>query len=70
MNIVKMLEKELCGDAYSIEVLNDKVVINNDYDGVIILDEKLNLIKKIDIEQDMCIYNDIVVDGMQELSMI
>ena len=58
-----MLEKELCGDAYSIEVLNDKVVINNDYDGVIILDEKLNLIKKIDIEQDMCIYNDIVVDN-------
>ncbi len=44
------------------EILRDNIIINDDYEGLIILDYNLDIVKKISIDQELCIYNAIVID--------
>ena len=62
MNINKIIEKTYSGDAYILEVLKDKVILNDNYEGVIVLNSNLSIVKRISIDQDLCIYNAIVID--------
>jgi hypothetical protein len=43
-------------DIYFLDVVYDKIVVNDNYDGIQILDSNLNLIKKIKIFSDITIY--------------
>ena len=57
---VKMLVKTLelnNNDVYFIETLEDSIIINDNYSGVIILDKKLNFVKKIRLIDDLMIYS-------------
>ncbi len=67
MNINKIIEKTYSGDAYILEVLKDKVILNDNYEGVIVLDSNLSIVKRISIDQDLCIYNAIVIDEKEIL---
>lgn len=62
MNINKVIENTYNGDAYLMEILRDNIIINDDYEGLIILDYNLDIVKKISIDQELCIYNAIVID--------
>ena len=39
-------------DIYFMEVVSDKIIINDNYDGVLILDSELNIIKRIKLLDD------------------
>lgn len=43
-------------DIYFMEVVSDKIIINDNYDGVLILDSELNIIKRIKLLDDLMIY--------------
>lgn len=62
MNINKVIENTYNGDAYLMEILRDNIIINDDYEGLIILNYNLDIVKKISIDQELCIYNAIVID--------
>ncbi|MBO4457123.1 MAG: hypothetical protein J5802_05350 [Butyrivibrio sp.] len=62
MNICKKAERTFAGDAYFLETLNDKVIVNSNYNGLIVLNDNIEPIKTIEIDQDICIYNAIVID--------
>lgn len=62
MNINKVIENTYNGDAYLMEILRDNIILNDDYEGLIILDYNLDIVKKISIDQELCIYNAIVID--------
>lgn len=44
-------------DVYFLATVNDRIVINNNYIGILILDVELNLINDIDIISDFMIYS-------------
>ena len=62
-----MNEKTICGDIYFLQVVGDKIVLNDDYEGLCILDSNLQAIKKIKINQDIVIYNSVVVSEKEVL---
>lgn len=43
-------------DIYFLDIIGNKIVVNDNYVGVIILDAKLNVIKRIKIMDDLVIY--------------
>ncbi|WP_312752928.1 hypothetical protein [Rummeliibacillus suwonensis] len=49
--------KQRDNDVYFIEVLFDKIIINDNYDGILILDTNLNLIKRINIFKGIIVYS-------------
>lgn len=49
-------------DIYFMELVSDKLVINDDYDGVFILDLELNMIKELKLFNDMSIYMSFIKD--------
>ena len=67
MSVCKKAEKTFTGDAYVLETLNDKVIVNNNYRGLIVLNEDIEPVKTIDIGHDICIYNAIVIDDERVL---
>ena len=67
MNISKKTEKTFSGDAYFLETLNDKAIVNNNYEGFMVLNKDIEIIKMIDIDQEVCIYNAIVIDDARIL---
>lgn len=42
-------------DIYFIEIVQDKIIINDNYEGVIILDGQLNIVKKFELLDDMVV---------------
>lgn len=62
-----MNEKTICGDIYFLQIVGDKIVLNDDYEGLCILDSNLQAIKKIKIIQDIVIYNSVVVSEKEVL---
>ena len=67
MSVCKKAEKTFIGDTYFLETLNDKVIVNNNYRGLIVLNEDIEPVKTIDIGHDICIYNAIVIDDERVL---
>lgn len=49
-------------DIYFMEIVSDKLVINDNYDGVFILDLELNMIKELKLFNDMSIYMSFIKD--------
>lgn len=43
-------------DIYFMEVLSDKIIINDNYDGILILDNNLDLIKRLNIFEGITVY--------------
>lgn len=67
MLILKENEITMDNDIYFLQVVKNKIVVNYNYEGILILDSNLSVIKKIDIYQDFCIYNAIVLNGDEVL---
>ena len=47
-------------DVYFLQVIGSKIIINDNYDGIMILDRNMNFLKKIKIFEGICIYNSFV----------
>lgn len=47
-------------DIYFMEVLSDKIIINDNYEGILILDSNLNVIKRLKIFKGIAIYSSFV----------
>ncbi|MBU3131876.1 hypothetical protein KPL40_05370 [Clostridium gasigenes] len=47
-------------DIYFMEVLSDKIIINDNYDGILILDNNLNLIKRLKLFEDITVYSSFI----------
>lgn len=63
-------EKELNmkdDDIYFLEVVSDKIVINDNYKGIQIIDKNLNIIKKLEIFNDMTIYSSYISTSSKEI---
>jgi hypothetical protein len=43
-------------DVYILEGINSEVLINNNYDGVLLLNKSLIISQQIDLFDDICIY--------------
>ncbi|NFH70234.1 hypothetical protein FDC35_12740 [Clostridium botulinum] len=54
-------------DIYFMEVLSDKIIINDNYDGILILDNNLDLIKRLNVFEDMTIYSAFVNNNEEML---
>jgi len=52
---MKLIRNFTNNDIYFIEVVSDKIVINDNYDGIFILDNELNIITSIKLLKDMVI---------------
>jgi len=58
MGLVKFRELNIIGnDVYLLEIIDDKIVINDNYEGIIILDRFFNIIKTIKIFDDLMIWD-------------
>lgn len=60
MNIFEKIDNN---DIYFIEIVSNVVVINDNYGGIQILDDKFNIIKKIELFEGLKIYNSYVKDN-------
>lgn len=49
--------KQNNNDIYFMEVLSDKIITNDNYDGILILDNNLNLIKRLKIFEGITVYS-------------
>ncbi|MCR5526477.1 MAG: hypothetical protein K6F39_03755 [Lachnospiraceae bacterium] len=49
-------------DTYFLQTVGNFIVINDDYNGVIIMDSDFERIDNISIMEDLCIYNSVVID--------
>lgn len=67
MVILKENEITMENDIYFLQVVKNKIIVNNNYEGILILDSDLSVVKKIDIYQDFCIYNAIVLNSDEVL---
>lgn len=67
MEILKENEITIYNDIYFLKIVKNKIVVNNNYEGILILNSDLSVIKKIDIYQDFCIYNAIVLNNNEVL---
>ncbi len=56
INYIKEIEFQN-NDIYFLAIVNNRIVINNNYKGILILDEDLNVINDIDIISDFVIYS-------------
>ena len=53
--LVKDIFEEDKNDIYFLEIVGDKVVINDNYKGILIFDDRFNLVKKIDIFEEIIV---------------
>lgn len=53
-------------DIYFIEVIENKIIVNNNYQGVLIYDLELNLIKNMNLFEDILIYSSYIL-GKNEI---
>lgn len=61
------MEKKINGnDIYYLQVIGDRIIINDNYEGIIIFDYKLNILRKIKIYEGICIYSSFII-GENEL---
>jgi len=56
MNLVKRYEFKVDAQLYFLEIIGNKIVINDNYEGIIILDNFFNIIKTIKIFDDIMIW--------------
>jgi hypothetical protein len=54
-------------DIYFLEVISSKIVINNNYKGIIILSQDLEILKEVDIFDDIMIYSGYINEISEEL---
>lgn len=47
-------------DVYFLQVIGTKIIINDNYDGILVLDCNLNLLKKINVFDGICIYSSFI----------
>lgn len=50
-------------DVYFIQVVGNKIVINNNYEGIIVYDYGINKIKEIQLFEDICIYSSFISEN-------
>lgn len=61
------MEKKINGnDIYYLQVIGDRIIINDNYEGIIIFDYKINMLKKIKIYEGIYIYSSFII-GENEL---
>lgn len=65
--VIYMVKKIKNNDAYKLQVVGNRIVINNNYTGLCIYDKQMNLIKKLKIKKGLLITETFVID---EQSMI
>lgn len=54
-------------DIYFMEVLSDKIIINDNYDGILILDNNLDLIKRLNIFEGITVYSSFINNSEEML---
>ncbi|WP_432748264.1 hypothetical protein [Pectinatus frisingensis] len=59
--------KQNNNDIYFIQTILDKVIINDNYDGILILDDNLDLIKRLKIFEGMTIYSSFINNVSEEI---
>ena len=52
-----IVRKDIKSDVYFMEIIDNKIIINDDYEGLIILNAQLNIVKRIKLIKDMVIYS-------------
>lgn len=62
INISKISKKFTDNDIYFMEFVSDRLVINDNYNGIFILDHELNMIKELKLFNDMSIYMSFIKD--------
>lgn len=62
INISKISKMFTDNDIYFMELVSDKLIINDNYNGVFILDHGLNMIKELKLFNDMSIYMSFIKD--------
>lgn len=67
MEMVEIKEITINNDIYFLNTMNSKLIINNDYKGIFVLDKELSVLKSIDIVPDFCIYNAMVLSNEEVL---
>lgn len=56
------MEKIISGnDVYFLQVFNNKIIINDNYEGIIILDHEINVLRKIKLFEGIYIYSSFVI---------
>ena len=53
--VLQSLKKFTNNDIYFMEVVEEKIIINDNYDGVLILDSDLNILKSIRLLEELSI---------------
>jgi len=54
-------------DVYFIEILSDKIIINDNYNGILILDNNLELIKRLEVFEEITIYSSFINNVNEEM---
>lgn len=57
---LKMRKTIIKNDVHFLQVIGTKIVINDNYDGILVLDCNLNLLKKIKVFDGVCIYSSFI----------
>lgn len=60
--ILKALKRFTNNDCYFMEVAGDRIILNRNYDGVMILDSNLKVVKEITLFKDMAIDQSFLLD--------
>lgn len=60
--VLKALKRFTDNDCYFMEVAGDKIILNRNYDGVMILDSDLKVVKEITLPEDMTIDQSFLLD--------
>ena len=59
-----MLEKIIReNDTYFLEILENRIIINDNYHGILIFDFEMNFIKAINIFEDIVVYDSYVISN-------
>lgn len=67
MLISKKEFKQNDNDIYFMEVVLDKIVVNDNYEGILIFDDNLNLVKKLKLLEDMIVYKSYINKAKMEM---
>ena len=58
---------EIKNDTYHMNTVGDKIIVNKKYEGIMIFDLELNLLEKMYIEENFCIYNSLALNSKEIL---
>ncbi|MCQ2019381.1 hypothetical protein [Clostridium butyricum] len=60
------MEKIIEGkDIYFMDIVQDKIIVNDNYEGILVFDTKLNLLKQMKICNDISIYTSYIIGNNQ-----